>query len=183
MPDGGQKRSILLHYIGEKSFEDFQLLTDTGNDYKTAKAKLETHFKPQEFVEYAKAVFRSMRQNSGESIDAYYMRLKQQAAMCSFGNEDAIQAELKSHIVQTCTYSKVRNKYLKPANSAKTLADVLTDARNHELCSLQNEEIEKLLNLNLHEQPAAANPVPVVNKVQYGQRRSGNRRQTRGRRA
>ena len=178
--DDGQKRSVLLHYVGEKSFEDFQLLPDTGDDYATAKTSLATHFKPQEFVEYAKAVFRAMRQEPGESIDTYYMRLKQQASMCNFGNDAAIQTELKSHIVQTCSDSKVRNKYLKPANSAKTLSDVLTDARNNELCSLQNTEIEKLLNLKLQDAPSTSNS-QVVNQMSHGSNGQGRHRNYRGR--
>ena len=164
-----RKRATLLHYVGEKTFEDFLTLPNTGNDYKTAKDKLTDHFKPQVFTEYSKAVFRNMRQETSETIDAYYVRLKKQAGLCGFDD-----TEIKSHIVQTCRDSKVRNKYLKPSNDEKTLTDVLNDARNNELCALQNAEIEKTLNLPSN----SSNSSESVNVMQRGR---GSQPRGRGR--
>ena len=66
--DAGQRRALLLHYVGSQTFDDFQTLPDTGDNYQNAKEKLTNHFNPQHFTEYNIAVFRNMKQKSGESI-------------------------------------------------------------------------------------------------------------------
>jgi hypothetical protein len=145
--DDARKRSLLLHFVGPKTFDDFQTIADTGTDYKTAKEKLTTHFKPQVNTEYEIAKFRRMRQQAGENIDAYYVRLVQQVALCGFANKDS---ELKSHIIQTTKDAKLRKKGL---SEKMTLLEVLSNGRSNELCKVQNEDIEKMLQQ------------PTVNKV------------------
>jgi hypothetical protein len=38
--DDSRKRSMLLHFIGQDSFEAFETLPDTGDNYATAASKL-----------------------------------------------------------------------------------------------------------------------------------------------
>ena len=62
--------------------DKFQTLADTGNDYKTAKDKLATHFKPKATPLYEESVFREMKQNKGETVNQYRVRLRAQAPKC-----------------------------------------------------------------------------------------------------
>ena len=139
--DNTQKRAILLHMCGPLTHRDFKTLANTGADYDTAKTRLTEHFRPQINVEYEKAKFRSMRQLSSETVAAYHTRLKKQAVNCEFGNAN-LDNEIKSHIIQTTTDSKLRRKGLR---ETLTLAQVLTEGRNNELSSAQNQEMEHVL--------------------------------------
>lgn len=166
-----QKRAILLHMCGPSTHRDFKTLTDTGNDYKTAKTKLQEHFRPQVNVEYEKAKFRSMRQLAGESLAAYHTRLKQQATNCQFAN-GTLDNELKSHIIQTTTDNKLRRKGLR---ETLTLTQVLTEGRNNELSDLQGREMESSLGVR--------NEDKTVQKVVHkksGERSSTNERPKTG---
>ena len=42
-----RKRSMLLHFVGENSFDTFQTLPDTGDTYDTAVESLTAHYKPK----------------------------------------------------------------------------------------------------------------------------------------
>jgi hypothetical protein len=135
--DDGRKRALLLHLVGPRTFEDFQTIPNTGTTYATARTKLTNFFKPKVNVEYERIQFRIQKQLDTESTDAYHTRLRQKAATCGFDN---IDREIKSQIIQTMRDSKVRRKAL---STDMTLDAILLDARNNELTSLQNKEIEK----------------------------------------
>ncbi len=146
--DNKRKKAMLLHLVGPTTFDEFQTLTLTpvnetvnGNEvenvYETAKAALEGYFKPKVNTEFEIAQFRTLRQKKGEKIDSYHTRLRQAATTCSFADTDK---EIKSHIIQTMTDDKVRKKGL---SKTMTLAEILSEARNNELCRVQNETIVK----------------------------------------
>ena len=106
-----RKRAILLHQIGPKSYEDFTTIPDTGATYASAKQKLNEFFRPKINVEFEKAQFRMIRQKPDVLIDAYHTRIRQAAATCNFRPAD-LDAEIKSHMIQTMRDSKVRKKGL-----------------------------------------------------------------------
>ena len=50
--DEKQKRALLLHLSGPTVQKVFKSLSDTGDDYDTAKAKLNAHFSPKKNIRY-----------------------------------------------------------------------------------------------------------------------------------
>ena len=150
-----RKRANLLHFIGPLSYEDFLTLPNRGVTYDDAKTALRNFFRPQVNVEFEVANFRSLRQKSDENVDSYYVRLRQAATNCAFHD---IDAEIKSHLIQTMKDRKVRKKGLSRQGAQLTLQDVLADARNNELVNAQNEQIER--------QFMQMSVKPTVNKLQ-----------------
>ena len=114
-----RKKAMLLHTVGPKTHDTFLSLLDQGTTYNEAKHALTNYFMPKVSLEYEKAVFKSLRQKSGEKIDAYHSRCRQAAATCGLGSNDRVNTEIKSHIIQTTTDQKVRKLGLK--NNALTL--------------------------------------------------------------
>lgn len=60
--DKKQRRAMLLYQAGPETQEIFETLTDTGEDYATAKEKLETYFSPKKNVDYEVFQFRQATQ-------------------------------------------------------------------------------------------------------------------------
>src|SRR6218665_97589 len=60
-------------------------------------------------VEFEIHHFRLARQNTDETTDAYHARLRTLAKYCDLPN---IDAEIKSHIIQTCSSTRLRRRAL-----------------------------------------------------------------------
>ena len=92
----------MLHFAGPEVDEIFDTLEDseTETDYKAAVEKLTEYFAPQTNIAYEIYNFRQARQNPGESLDSYHVRLCQLAKTCDFAN---IDREIKEHIILSCT--------------------------------------------------------------------------------
>ena len=88
--------------------------------------------------EYERAVFRRLRQETGETIDVYHTRLRKAAASCDFADVDG---EIKSHVIQTTTDSKLRKQGL--TDDTLTVRDIVVAGRDNELAQAQNAEMEK----------------------------------------
>ena len=86
--DNKRQRSLLLHYAGEEVNEIFETLTDNGNDYASAKKKLDDYFAPKKNTEFEVYKFGQAKQQSGEGIDAYLTRLRQLSINCDFADAD-----------------------------------------------------------------------------------------------
>jgi len=69
------------------------------NEYKVAKKALDDHFSPAKNAEFEIHNFCLAKQQVGETIDDYHSRLRSLAKYCLFADVDA---EIKSHIIQTC---------------------------------------------------------------------------------
>ena len=76
----GQKRAMLLYQAGTETQEIFETLADTGDDYATAKTKLEDYFLPKKNVTYEIFQFRQAKQQAGESVEQFATRLRKLAA-------------------------------------------------------------------------------------------------------
>ena len=53
-----QKRALLLYQAGEASQEIFETLSDTGEEYKTAKDKVDAYFAPKKNIDFKIFQFR-----------------------------------------------------------------------------------------------------------------------------
>ena len=145
--DAKRKRALLLHLAGEAVYDIFEGLvvesppedSDSGdsNIYTVTKRALDEHFSPKKNVEFEIYHFRLARQNPDETTDAYHARLRTLAKYCDFPN---IDAEIKSHIIQTCASTRLRRRAL--TDSDMTLKVLLDTARAMETSERQSKVIE-----------------------------------------
>ena len=138
--DATRKRAMMIHFAGEDVYKIFRTLEETGEakDYDVAKAKLTEYFKPQQNVEYERYVFRRAQQQSSETLDQYYTRLRQLAATCDFAD---VAAEIKSQIVLNGYSSRLRRRALR--NPKLTLKELLDYGRAQETSETQASGMER----------------------------------------
>ena len=165
--DDVQRKALLLHAVGENTFDIFMSLADHGTTYNHAKAALTNYFKPKVNKEYERAVFRRLRQETGESIDVYHTRLRKAAASCDFASVDG---EIKSHVIQTATDSKLRKQGL--TDDTLTVGDIVVAGRNNELAQAQNADMEKDIHC-AHVQKVQHRPKQRLSKPSQGKQHRG----------
>lgn len=140
--DKKRQRALLLHYAGEEVNEIFETLSDTGDDYATAKGKLTEYFAPKKNTEFEVYKFRQAKQQQDEGIDSFLTRLRQLSINCEFPDTDK---EVKSQIIQGCSSSRLRRRALREDQS---LENLLKLARAMEFSDKQASEIEQTENTN-----------------------------------
>ena len=100
-----KKRAQLLHFLGPAAQAIYTscikpVLASASppavETYTNIKQELTAHFTPNINVDFEVYRFRQARQNQGESMDQYAVRLRSLGANCSFAN---IDSEIKSHII------------------------------------------------------------------------------------
>ena len=69
--DDKQKRAMLLYQVGTETQEIFETFQDTGDDYATAKAKLNEYFLPKKNVDFEIFQFRQVIQQAGKTVEQY----------------------------------------------------------------------------------------------------------------
>ncbi|CAN7980865.1 unnamed protein product, partial [Ixodes pacificus] len=141
---------MLLHYAGDEVCDIYETLPVTAtadstsgtapNAYKLAVDQLTKHFDPKANYEYQRCLFRQERQLGDESIDTYHTRIRHIAMLCGFTDLDA---ELKSHIIQTCSSATLRRKSLHKPDM--TLTQLLELARTTEMADRQAKSMESAL--------------------------------------
>ena len=127
-----RQRALLLHYAGEKVYDIFDTLSETGEDFETAVAKLTAHFAPKKNIDYETYRFRQVRQTPGESIDQFVTRLRQLAIVCEFADVDR---EIKAQVIQSCSSARLRRHALR--EDKITLEKLITYGRSLELSEHQ----------------------------------------------
>ncbi|XP_064463106.1 uncharacterized protein LOC135374016 [Ornithodoros turicata] len=135
--DPTRKRAMLLHYAGEEVYDIFQTLPDTQSDYDTAVARLKAHFTPKKNTVYEKHVFRQAKQDTGETLDQFQVRLRRLAATCEFAN---IDKELVSQIIEGTASHGLRRAALRDTDI--TLDKLLGIGRSLKIAKLQASNIE-----------------------------------------
>ena len=109
LSDNKQKRAILLHLIGPAGQENFDTLFDTGDNYESAIASLDSYFMPKNLI-YRCYNFLSARQNSAENIDAYITGLQLLTKSCDYGGFK--EEMISDHVVMSCVLSRLRQRLL-----------------------------------------------------------------------
>ena len=111
--EAARKKAILLHLAEERVNEIFDAMNITfaqnEDVYKKTKEELMKFFKPKKDIHYETFIFRSVRQQQGESMDSYHMRLNGLVKYSEFVDMDK---KLLLHIVQTCNSAVVRRRAL-----------------------------------------------------------------------
>ena len=133
-----RKRALLLHYIGEVAYDIFDTMSETGEDYDTAKEKLSGYFRPKKNINYEVYVFRQEKQRTGETLDQYTTRLRKLASTCEFTDPNA---DIKSQIILGCSSSRLRRRALR--ESTLTLDQLLSHGRAMETAEKQATHIEQ----------------------------------------
>lgn len=136
--EAAQKRAILLHLAGPEVQEIFETLTDTGNDYETAKLKLKGYFEPKCNVTYERHIFRNTTPLAQETVASFVTRLRQIAENCNF--EASKDDMIRDQVVEKCTLKGLRKRLLQEENL--TLEKVLNISRTIETAESQAKEIE-----------------------------------------
>ncbi|XP_039265621.2 uncharacterized protein LOC120341213 [Styela clava] len=122
-------------YIGD---EDKATVTVNVN-LSDVKDKLTSYFVPKSNSEYEKYIFRNSKQEEGESLDQFCMRLKKISLNCEFGeNRDS---EIKSQIIQGCLSSELRKKALTKSMNLTTLLETgkAMELAKDQLCAMESE--------------------------------------------
>ena len=129
---------MLLYQAGYATQENFDTIPETGDDFATAKEKLDNYFTPKKNVTYKIFQFRKAVQQSRETVDQFDNRLRKLASTCEF---TGLEKELKSTIIQNCQSKHLRRVALCEDLSFDTLLD---KARSQEASEEQAEGIEQM---------------------------------------
>ena len=150
--DEAQKKALMLTYGGEDLNDIFNTLsadkitpvsnTDETQFTKTVRA-LSDYFNPRQNVEFQRYQFRHTNQEQYETIEKYYTRLMQIAAMCNFADTNA---ELKSQLIAGCSDDKTTRKGLSEPDV--TLDTLLQFAKTLELTDKQHKTVRQTAPIN-----------------------------------
>ena len=137
-----RKKALLIHYAGEEVFDIFDTFTDAQkggedeNGYKTLCKSLTDYFDPKKNIDFETVKFRQARQEPGETVDAFCVRLRKLASTCDFADLDR---ELKTQIFCGCTSKRLQRR---SAREEMTLDKLLELARSLELADMQVSAME-----------------------------------------
>ncbi|XP_046746420.1 uncharacterized protein K02A2.6-like [Diprion similis] len=159
-----RKRDFLLHTAGlevQDIYYTFNIEEEEGTDiYKETIKRLDEYFKPTVNEPYERLLFRSITQQDNESVNQFYVRLKQQAQNCAFGDmEDQM---IRDQIIEKIQSSALRQKLLEEGRN-------LTLQRALELIRL-GESSQQHTNAIEHKEE-------TVNRIQSKQNHHGSMRQ------
>ena len=135
--DKKQKRAVLLHLAGAEVQTIFETLSDTGEDYDSALAKLTAYFEPKKNIPFERHAFRQAVQGPAESIDAYVTRLRSLARTCEYAS---IEEMIRDQVVDKCASNALRRRLLRETDL--TLEVILQIARSIEASDLHAVTIE-----------------------------------------
>ena len=131
-------RSKMLHLAGMPVRQDiFATLTEpvvprgqaTLDDYEKAVKMLDDHFAYKPNTAFEKHLFRKMSQREGETVAQFVHRLREQAALCAFG-ERTVSRHLRDQVVEQVRDERLRWKLLEKEDL--TLQIALDTARQFE---------------------------------------------------
>ncbi|XP_064637856.1 uncharacterized protein LOC135494035 [Lineus longissimus] len=130
-----QKRALLLHCAGPQVQELFDTLVDPGptpaldadgnpvadaaNVFQKVVRTLDAHFLPKVNEPFERHLFRGLHQKEDESTDQFVSRLKTQAALCNFADQDI---DIRDQIIEKCRSIKLKRKLLEQKDLTLTRA-------------------------------------------------------------
>ncbi|XP_040061964.1 uncharacterized protein LOC120836930 [Ixodes scapularis] len=169
-----RKKALLLHYAGEEVHDLYRSLPDDSSsatvsstaqgaartstsEYDAARAKLDAHFAPRINPTFAIYRFRQAQQNVGESLDAFYARLRQLSRHCNFPDVDL---EVKNQIIIATTSTRLR-KYA--ILHSLDLPDILKQGRmfedvEHDVSKIERSADKPVLAVRKDEQHRGSKP-------------------------
>ena len=130
-------RSKMLHLAGMPVQDIFATLTEPVvprgqaalDDYEKAVKMLDDHFAYKPNTAFERHLFRKMSQREGETVAQFVHRLREQAALCAFG-ERTVSEHLRDQVVEQVRDERLRRKLLEKEDL--TLQIALDTARQFE---------------------------------------------------
>ena len=140
-----QKKALLLHTAGMNVQDIYFTLTEETDEeasvYELATRALNNFFKPQANVPYERLCFREMSQLPNETVDQFVTRLRQKAQTCEFGDNTAVEEQIRDQVISKCSSHNLRLKLLQKGGTL-TLANLRDVARAMEQSERQARAIE-----------------------------------------
>ena len=157
--DKKQRRAVLLHLEGPEVQIVFETLSETGDDYATALAKLTEYFEPKKNIPFERHLFRQAAQGPTENMDSYVTRLRSLAKSCKY---DHVNEMIREQVVDKCASNSLRRRLLRETDL--TLDGLLQIARSIEASDLHATKMEE-----------ACDTSRQVNKICSGSQRSNDK--------
>ena len=146
---------------GKNVIYDNLLIPGTQESYSNAIRLFDEHFKPKSNISCEIYTFRRIKQNADETISKFFIRIKQQAVKCDFGEN--LNNEIKQQMILATTSNQLRRYCFQ--NPDITLEEFLTYARTLEDAESKAAEVDK----GLPDEPAD------VSKLQKRRTYGGNK--------
>ena len=119
--DDKQKRAMLLTYIGDDAYDIYvNIKPNADPKFGDVIQAFDKHFEPLVNTSYETFLFRKMKQLENETLNQFYIRLREQAIKCDFHD---IDLEIKQQIELSTTDNKLRKFSFQ--NPEKTLQELL----------------------------------------------------------
>ena len=113
---------MLLHCVGPDVQELFETL-DGGTSFAEAVKALDAHFTPEKNIPFEHHSFRQAKQQTGETVDDFCIRLKSLASTCDFG--EATDDHIRDQIIDKCESNALRRRLLRESKLGwKTLLSI-----------------------------------------------------------
>ena len=140
-----RKKSKLLYRAGsgvQNIFENLTIvpLADAAADdvYQQSIRALNAYFHVQENAAYERHVLRQVRQEPGENVDSFVLRLRKQVRPCGYGAEE-LEFAVRDQLLEKVASQELRTKLFEVPNIQ--LAAALTTARAWETARRQANQI------------------------------------------
>lgn len=136
-----RRKAILLHTAGIDAQDIFETLPEVEGDddvFEKAMQALDNYFQPRTNVPYERHIFRQMHQQPTESTDQFVTRLRQQAELCDFGEQQ--DDNIRDQVIDKCKSAVLRKQLLEKREV--TLAQALDIARAKEVAERQAAKME-----------------------------------------
>ncbi|XP_064629303.1 uncharacterized protein K02A2.6-like [Lineus longissimus] len=126
---------------------------DTADVYGKAVRTLDAHFLPKVNEPFERHVFRGITQKDDETVDQFVSKLKNQAALCNFANQDI---DIRDQVIEKCRSAKLKRKLLEQTD--------LTLNRALEIARVQESVNSQMAALSLKSDSAGASANFVSHK-------------------
>ncbi|XP_074635924.1 uncharacterized protein LOC141894247 [Acropora palmata] len=136
--DNKRRRAVLLHLAGPEVQTVFETLSETGDDYATALAKLTEYFEPKKNIPFERHLFRQAAQGPTENMDSYVTRLRSLAKSCEY---DHVNDMIRDQVIDKCASNSLRRRLLRETDL--TLDGLLQIARSIEASDLHATKMEE----------------------------------------
>lgn len=161
--DAERKKKLLLLLAGAQVQEVFENLNDDAKEtgprvsgygtvdvYQAAVEKLDGYFASTINVTVERHLFNQMKQDHGESMEKFVMKLRTQAKRCDFGEQT--NSCIRDRLIAGCASIEFRREMLKKVNA--TLDDVMIQAKILEAVDVHSKAFK-----------TENNPPVAVNKI------------------
>ena len=108
--NGDRKKGLLLLSAGPDLEDIYDTLKAPEDSFDEMTEKLTGYFAPQTNTDFEIYKFRQIIQKPSETVDQWCTRLRQQAKLCNFTDQDK---EIKAQIVQFCQLGNLCRRILR----------------------------------------------------------------------